>query len=353
LGEVLTRSTDTTTLVPEQEYREITVRLWGKGIVLRGVVSGAAIAGTRRFLVRAGQFILSRIDARNGATGIVPPNLDAAVVSNDFPLFDIASTRLDAAFFGWFTKTRDFVELCRRASEGTTNRVRLQEDRFLGLEIPLPSLAEQRRIVARIEELAAKIHEARTLRHQAAEEAEALIHRATISLLDDADWPSSPLDEILAENPRNGLSPQREVESDGRTMLRINAVSSSTTRFVDMTAAKHVDVSDEAAEQFVIRHDDVFIVRYNGDINRVAKPAIYKGTNEGRAVYPDKLIRLRPNLAKMTPDFLVFALSSRGVRAQIEDLGKTTAGNIGISGADIKSFLISVILQPVAHVVSH
>ena len=157
LGEVLARSTTSVLIVPDQEYREITVKLWGKGVVLRGNVSGAEIAGTRRFVAKAGQFILSRIDARNGATGIVPPNLDGAVVSNDFPLFDIALARLDAAFLGWLTKTQDFVELCQRASEGTTNRVRLQEERFLALEIPLPPVVEQRRILARIEELAAKI----------------------------------------------------------------------------------------------------------------------------------------------------------------------------------------------------
>jgi len=212
----------------------------------------------------------------------------------------------------------------------------------LGYDIPLPPLVEQRRVVARIEELAAQILKARTLRHQAAEEAEVLIPRATSWFLDDAGWSSSLLGEILAEKPRNGLGPQQEMESAERSMLRINAVSSSTTRFVDMSAAKQVEVSDDVAEQFVIRNDDVFIVRYNGDINRVAKPAIYKGANESRVVYPDKLIRLRPNSTKMIPDFLVFALSSRSVRTQIEQLGKTTAGNIGVSGGDAKSFVVPV-----------
>jgi type I restriction enzyme, S subunit len=64
--------------------------------------------------------------------------------------------------------------LCLRASEGTTNRVRLREDRFLSLEIPLPPLEKQRRVVTRIEELAAQIYEARALRQQAADEADVL-----------------------------------------------------------------------------------------------------------------------------------------------------------------------------------
>jgi type I restriction enzyme S subunit len=52
----------------------------------------------------------------------------------------------------------------------------LQEDRFLNLEVLLPPLSEQRRIVARIEELAAKINEARGLRQKAKEEAETLVN---------------------------------------------------------------------------------------------------------------------------------------------------------------------------------
>src|SRR5207247_3738962 len=43
---------------------------------------------------------------------------------------------------------------------------------LLGATIPLPPLPEQRRIVARIEELAAKVEEAHGLRAQSAEEAE-------------------------------------------------------------------------------------------------------------------------------------------------------------------------------------
>lgn len=191
LGEVLRRSEETITILPDAEYREVTVRLWGKGVVLRGVVAGAEIAASRRFVGKAGQLILSRIDARNGAIGIVPSELDGAVVTNDFPLFDLTSERIDFAFLGWLTKTRDFVELCQRASEGTTNRVRLQQDRFLALEIPLPPLAEQRRIVARIEELAAKIEEAHAIRKQSTEEAHAVFSAAVSAQCgDDTEWRS-------------------------------------------------------------------------------------------------------------------------------------------------------------------
>lgn len=174
LGEVLRRSEESILPDAGTEYPEITVRLWGNGVVERGRALGAAMSG-RRYIARTGQFIASRIDARNGATGLVPASLDGALVTNDFPLFILDATRLLPEFFGWLTKTDAFVELCLKASEGTTNRVRLKEDRFLALEIPLPPLAEQQRVMTRIEELAAQIHEAKLLRTEAEQEIDALI----------------------------------------------------------------------------------------------------------------------------------------------------------------------------------
>jgi type I restriction enzyme S subunit len=188
LGNVLRRSEETITPQATQEYREITVRLWGNGVVERGRVLGGSLSG-RRFVARAGQLIISRIDARNGAMGLVPEALDSALVTNDFPLFDINPNSLAPSFFGWLCRTANFVELCLRASEGTTNRVRLKENLFLALEIPLPPLTEQRRIVARIEELAARINEAKLLRKQAEEAGHALLR--SILMSDTAAQPTS------------------------------------------------------------------------------------------------------------------------------------------------------------------
>jgi len=174
LGDVLHRSGITIPLDPEATYKEVTVRINGKGVVERRKVQGVEIASDRRYKAKAGQFIISRIDARHGASGLIPDTLDGAVVTNDFPLFDVAKDHLDPAFLGWMSKTASFVELCKRASEGTTNRVRLSEDRFKALQIPLPPLDEQRRIVARIEALAAKIDQARNLRSALSQEIFAL-----------------------------------------------------------------------------------------------------------------------------------------------------------------------------------
>ncbi|WP_135470787.1 restriction endonuclease subunit S [Crenalkalicoccus roseus] len=151
LGEVLARHDDWVPIEPESEYRQITARLWGQGLVLRAVVSGAEIAATSQNRVRTGQFLISKIDARHGAFGLVPEELDGAVVSNDFPAFAVDGTRCLPGFLRWVSKTDWFIALCKRASEGSTNRVRLRETAFLAQEIPLPPLSEQERIVRRLD----------------------------------------------------------------------------------------------------------------------------------------------------------------------------------------------------------
>ena len=160
IGDFLTRSYEWVEPEPEQIYKRITARLWGKGLTLRAKVPGSTIAAARQLCARSGQFLVSRIDARHGAFGIVPDELGGALVSNDFPCFDIDARLVIPRYFEWYSRTSAFVDLCRRASEGSTNRVRLKEDELLKMQIPLPSLDEQWRIVARLDRVALLVEKA-------------------------------------------------------------------------------------------------------------------------------------------------------------------------------------------------
>lgn len=177
LGRILNRAHEPVDINPEETYKQVTVRLFHKGVVLRGLQQGGAIS-SRQWRIRSGQVLLSRIDARNGAIGLVPVELDSAIVTNDFWPFDVNTELAEPKYLDLYFGTRQFVEDCQRASEGTTNRVRVQPDRFLRIEVPLPSLSGQRRIVARIEELSAKIEEAHVMHRQVVEETETLLYVA-------------------------------------------------------------------------------------------------------------------------------------------------------------------------------
>jgi len=205
LGSVLTKNEDYVSIDSTARYQQITVRLWGRGVRPRGEVLGVTIGNTPRVRVRAGQFILSKIDARNGALGIVPPQLEGAVASNDFPTFDVDKRMLRPGFLGWLLRTHEFVAACRRASEGTTNRVRLSEDRLLNIHIPLPDIEEQDRILAQLDAVAKRVTEAQCLCHEIGSETDVLLvamaHRTDLTerqKLDDG-WKLVRLADIAEE----------------------------------------------------------------------------------------------------------------------------------------------------------
>ena len=331
------------TVVPQGIYKEIGIYCFGRGIFHKAPRRGFEVGDKDLFLMKEGDFILQVTFAWEGAVAIVSPAEDGLYGSTRFPTFRVDQTRCVPLFLLNYFRTTEGVQQLVNISPGSAGRNRvLSMRRIPEVLVPLPPMADQRRLVERIDTLAGLVAEAKLLRHESAEELSQIMSRTTASSLDAVDWERKPLGDILSEPPRNGLSPKPKVTTGGRPMLRINAVSSSPTRMVDLRAVKRVDVSDGDARPFELEPDDVFIVRYNGDINRVAKPAIFKAASRSRFVFPDKLIRLRPAQEKMLPDFLVFALNARSVHEQVEELGKTTAGNIGVSGANIKSFIVSI-----------
>lgn len=205
LGEVLHPHSATIELEPSTLYKQVTVKLWGKGLSLRNEVVGTEI-GSQRVRVSQGQFVISKIDARHGASGVVPAELDGALVSNDFPVFNVDASRLDALFLGWLSKTKAFVESCTRASEGTTNRVRLKLNKFYEIAIPLPPLEEQRRIVARIDELASTINTGLLTLQESSELVSTCIYAELASVFERASGFKSQTLSSVAELARGKFS---------------------------------------------------------------------------------------------------------------------------------------------------
>ena len=186
LGELLRPNTDRVQLDPDQTYAPVTARLWGKGLARRGRVKGSEIAAAQQNRVSTNQFVISKIDARHGAFGIVPAELDGAVVSNDFPAFNVDPDKALPEFVAWVARTGWFIAICKSASEGSTNRVRLKESRFLAQSIPLPTTTEQQAIVNRLDQAAAAIAARGNAATAVVSEVEATLRAAFARIIADA-----------------------------------------------------------------------------------------------------------------------------------------------------------------------
>lgn len=105
---------------------------------------------------------MSKIDARNGAFGIVPSELNGAIVTQDFPLFKVNSEVMLPEFLNVVIQSPQFIKICQTTSVGTSNRRRLKVDKFLKSRIPLPNIDEQRDFLERINSLNSQITDLNT-----------------------------------------------------------------------------------------------------------------------------------------------------------------------------------------------
>ena len=143
IGDLLTRIKESIDIEDDKQYKRVTIKTNNKGVYLRNIEFGRNIGTKKQFIIHAGQFLLSKIDARNGAFGIVPNELDGAIITGNFWTYEVNHELLNIEWFNLFVSSPEFIDICDRASSGTTNRRYLDENKFLNFVISLPSIDEQ------------------------------------------------------------------------------------------------------------------------------------------------------------------------------------------------------------------
>lgn len=300
LSRALRRVEDVVHLEDRKQYKQVTVSLHGRGLRLRQVVKGADVKTKRQFRVRAGQFVYSRIDARNGAFGLVPPELDGAVVSNDFPVFDVEENVAEPKFIAYLTQSRWFVAQCEDPSRGVTNRQRMAEELLLALEVPMPPLVEQRRIIHAIDAVATRLAEAQHLREAIEDEREEMLRAFARELAKDA--PRHPLQKVAPIT-------RRPVTIDKAATYRELGVRSFGRGLFEKPTIKGADLTWE--RPYWMRAGDLLfsnIKAWEGAVAVITEE--YDGF-----VGSHRYITCRPDTAQVTPEFLCqWLLTEEGLK---------------------------------------
>ncbi len=329
-----------------QEYKRCRVQLHAKGIVLRDTVSGSVIKTKEQQVCKAGEFLVAEIDAKVGGYGIVPEDLEGAVVSGHYFLFEIEEDILDGRYLDFFIRTPAFADQVR--AQGSTNYAAIRPAHVLGYSMPLPPLDEQRRIVVRIEELAAKIQEARHLRSEAVEEVDAFMY-GVVTRLDDEVRESAPLATLerlssqkkgsLRSGPFGSALLHEEFVSEGVPAIGIQDVQENCfvlTRRWNVTPEKAREL-----ERYTIRPRDV-LVTVMGTLGR----ACVVPDDTPRMVSTKHVWTITLDHSKAEPRWVSFWLNfSRRVRDDLLGQGTGTAIS-GLNGQKIRKLSLPEISVP-------
>lgn len=298
LGEVVAHHKEFVRIDDLKSYKRCRVQLHARGIVLRDEVLGAQIKTKSQQVCRAGEFLVAEIDAKVGGFGIVPEALDGAIVSSHYFLFTVNQQRLDRGFLDYYIRTPGFRD--QVGARGSTNYAAIRPAHVLAYTIPLPPLAEQRRIVAKIDELAAKIAEAQTTRERTLVEAGFLMTSAMRSVFVElAEFKPVPLEDVCEEivdclhsNPvyaDGGIPTVRSPDVGWGRLLLEKAMRTSEEEYVRRT------------RRGAPRHGDMILVREGGG---TGKAGIVE--NGQKLSLGQRVMMLRPNTGIVEPRFLLY-----------------------------------------------
>lgn len=324
-----------------------------------------------KYALSEGDLLFARTGATVGKSflikGIIPESIFASyLIRLRF------STEISNYFISYFFQSHFYW---RQITEGQVGigQPNVNGTKLAQLIIPLPPLAEQQRIVSKIEELFSEldkgIENIKTAQQQLKIYRQSVLKSAFEGKL-TKDWrdqnpdrsvseeiveeKDSSLGELpsrwkwvklgkVIEQPRYGTSKKCEYNRIGKAVLRIPNIGDG---IIDDSDLKYAKFDEEEILSYSLKEGDILTIRSNGSVDLVGKCAIIT-KRDTDYLFAGYLIRLRPVHNKMDPQFLLHLLSSIGIRNQIELMAKSSSGVNNINSEEIKSlqFFMPTLLE--------
>lgn len=149
-GKVARQRREIVRLEPGTEYRTMGVRWYGRGAYDRGIVTTETVKASSLYRAREGDFTFNRIDTQKGAFDVVPAELDGALATNEFPLYEVNEEEIDARFLLLSFLRPEVLNQIGAVRAGSEGRARWKEPDFEAWVIPVPPLPVQQQVVEMI-----------------------------------------------------------------------------------------------------------------------------------------------------------------------------------------------------------
>lgn len=253
----------------------------------------------KSFMLRDRDLLMS-LTGNVGRVAIIDNSMLPAALNQRVACIRMLNPDHNKCFLFYYFLRKEFIQDCIKNSKGSA-QLNMSTEWLKGYPIPLPPLAEQQRIIDRIESLFAKLDEAKQKAQDALDSFEtrkaAILHKAFTGKLTTQwrkehgvgmeTWSSCKLIDILVEKPRNGYSPK---PVDYVTACKSMTLSATTTGVFKPEFFKYIDEEIPEDSHLWLTPGDILIQRANS-LEKVGMSAIYTGA-EHEFIYPDLMMKL-------------------------------------------------------------
>ena len=249
-------------------------------------------------------------------------------------------SKIDNRYIFYFLQTSDFRNIFSYNKNGLIGGVSV--NKLKDIKIPLSPLAEQGRIVAKIEELFAGI-DAGVENLKSVKNQIALYRQSILKSAFDFDASTFSALKNLIDKVRYGTSKKCSTEENVNSMPVYRIPNIDFKKGVlDKTDLKFASFDDSEKSSLMLKSGDILIIRSNGSLNLVGRAALVYNTDTN-GLYAGYLMRLRiKDTEKLLPKFLLHFLNSGKARAYIEEKAKSTSGVNNINSEEISDLQIPV-----------
>jgi type I restriction enzyme S subunit len=335
-----------------------------RNVAWRQVPDGVAA----RYALKTGDILVTKSSGSADLVGkavlFSHPGDDRTYLFSNFTLrLRPALSRIEPRYLAWFLRSPQALLWRFEAQQNAVGLRNLSTSAYLDQQVPVPdlgmqrtiadyldsleikevgevelpsALAEQQRIVARIEELGAKIEETRGLRRQAVEQAEVLIPNTIQVLFTNGahnGWPPAQLGDYVADDCY-GTSEKTYDDQTGTPILRMGNIQNGQ---FDLSDLKFLNLSEKERSRLLLQKGDILVNRTNS-AELVGKCAVFEA--KGEYAFASYLIRLRLDQKRAEPRLVAAYINSPIGRSYMFAERKQMTGQANVNATKLKALPI-------------
>lgn len=302
------------------------------------------------FMLKDGDFLMS-LTGNVGRVAIIDASFLPAALNQRVACLRIKSEdSVRKEYIFYFCLQKQFVSDCIKSAKGSA-QLNMSTEWLKEYPIPLPPLAEQQRIVDRIESLFAKLDEAKEKAQAVVDSFEtrkaAILHKAFTGELTAKwreehgvgmeSWEKHLLSTV--SSLQTGLMKGKKYT--GKTVeLPYLRVANVQDGFLRLDEIKKIDVEENAISRYSLAVGDVLFTE-GGDFDKLGRGTVWEGQIKN-CLHQNHIFVVRPNPEVLNPYFLSYQAGSRYGKAYFLSCSKQTTNLASINSTQLKNFPVLI-----------
>ena len=299
----------------------------------------------KSFMLRDRDLLMS-LTGNVGRVAIIDNSMLPAALNQRVACIRMLNPDYNKCFLFYYFLRKEFIQDCIKNSKGSA-QLNMSTEWLKGYPIPLPPLAEQQRIIDRIESLFAKLDEAKQKAQDALDSFEtrkaAILHKAFTGELTAQwrkkhsigmeSWETKKLSEV--STLQTGLMKGKNYS--GKTvMLPYLRVANVQDGFLNLSEIKEIEVSEELIDRYSLKNGDVLFTE-GGDYDKLGRGTVWQGQIKN-CLHQNHVFVVRPQADVLSPYFLSYQAGSRYGKQYFLKCSKQTTNLASINSTQLKGF---------------